>query len=136
MTWNPKTELVRKATELAKEKHPGGFNKEQLIQASKEVYGGHAENPYKSVKTEEDIVHKRNYFANIDGHYPASMSDCETVGISGDCGYECPVFLRGDCKEHGKDMLEGNACQDINELDDMDGEVYEELLEIYGASRI
>ena len=34
----------------------------------------------------------------IKGNYPASISDCEVVGINGDCGKNCPVYLRGDCE--------------------------------------
>jgi len=29
--------------------------------------------------------------------YDDSWQTCHTVGISGGCGYDCPVFLRGDC---------------------------------------
>ena len=27
------------------------------------------------------------------------MTQCEIVGISGNCGNECPVFLAGECEE-------------------------------------
>lgn len=26
------------------------------------------------------------------------MTECEKVGMSGECGESCPVFLRGECK--------------------------------------
>jgi len=26
-----------------------------------------------------------------------NMTDCEFVGISGGCGYKCPLFLCGEC---------------------------------------
>jgi hypothetical protein len=25
------------------------------------------------------------------------MNECDQIGIDGDCGWECPVFLRGEC---------------------------------------
>jgi len=102
VSWNPKAELANRAATIAKEKHPEGFNKKQLIDASKEVYGGHATNPHKSISSKEDIDHKRNAMANIDGHYPLSMSDCYVVGINGGCGWECPVFVEGTCDEPGE----------------------------------
>jgi len=38
--FNSKIELVKAAAKIAKEKHPDGFNKDQLIACSKEVNGG------------------------------------------------------------------------------------------------
>ena len=26
------------------------------------------------------------------------MTKCDRIGIAGDCGYDCPVFLSGDCE--------------------------------------
>lgn len=26
-----------------------------------------------------------------------SMTECDQIGIGGDCGFECRVFLRGEC---------------------------------------
>ncbi len=97
--WNPKTELVKHSVRLAEEKHPEGFNKKQLIDASKEVFGGFAMDKLKKVKTLEDVSHKLNEMALIDGNYPLSMSGCEVVGINGGCGATCPVFHEGDCGE-------------------------------------
>ena len=106
MTWNPKTELIKKAVEIARQKHNDGFNKQQLVDASEEVYGGFGANPYKPIKTMEDVNNAGNAMAFIDGHYPVGMSSCFVVGINGGCGYECPVFLNGDCDEHQNAMLE------------------------------
>ena len=100
-------EIVKRASVIAKERHPNGYNKKQLIECSKEVFGGRTGTPtdYRAVKTEEDITNQRNAMVYVDGHYPASISDCYVVGINGDCGLECPVFRRGDCVEHQNDML-------------------------------
>ena len=51
---------------------------------------------YDEIKTDSDISRLRNEM--IKGNYPASISDCEVVGINGDCGKNCPVYLRGDCE--------------------------------------
>ena len=52
---------------------------------------------YRKILTQEDIDKARNEMAK--GNYSVGMSDCETVGINGDCGQECPVYLRGECPE-------------------------------------
>ena len=44
---------------------------------------------YSKIESIEDINKIRNEMVN-DGHYPASMTDCEVVGINGDCN-ECPI---------------------------------------------
>jgi hypothetical protein len=88
--WNSK--LVKKATEIARSKHPEGFNKQQLIDASKEVYGGFGANPNKPIKTRQDVSDMGNYMSEIDGHYPRSMSSCFIVGINGGCGKSCPMY--------------------------------------------
>ena len=102
-------EIVKRAAEIAKQRHPNGFNKKQLIEASKDVFGGRTGTPmdYSKITTEDDICNQRNAMVYVDGHYPASISDCEVVGINGDCGLTCPVFGRGDCEEHQDDMLNG-----------------------------
>jgi len=102
--------LIELASNIAKQKHPEGYNKKQLIDASKEVYGGFATNPFKQIKTREDINHKRNSMANIDGHYPLNISGCEVVGISSDCGRECPVLLDGECDEEEEMLLQRSDC--------------------------
>jgi len=56
---------------------------------------------YQKVSDERDIECLRNTMALGKGagmgNYPLSITDCEVVGINGDCGLECPVFMRGDC---------------------------------------
>ena len=44
--------------------------------------------------------------------YP-SMSDCMVVGISGNCGTGCPVFLAGNCEEppDAEDQTNGNTSE-------------------------
>lgn len=101
----PKMELIKKAVELAKEKHPEGFNHKQLVEVSKEVYGGFGEVVasggllHKKVATMRDVTDMGNAMAQIDGHYPVGMSGCYVVGLNGDCGLDCPVYLDGECGE-------------------------------------
>ncbi|MGI9541941.1 MAG: hypothetical protein ACR2MX_01705 [Cyclobacteriaceae bacterium] len=97
--WNPERELVKKAAVIASDKHPNGYNKQQLIDASDEVYGGFSTNPGKKIKTMEDVNNMGNHMSEIDGHYPRGMSGCYIVGINGGCGLDCPVYLNGDCEE-------------------------------------
>lgn len=58
---------------------------------------------YSKIKNGRDIETARNTMAK--GNYPLSMTDCEVVGINGDCGYECPVFINESC-EYQKQMEE------------------------------
>ena len=119
MSWNQNVELVKAAKQLADKNHPNGYNKSQLIEASKEVNGGFSTSPNKPIKTHEDINNMSNHMANIDGHYPAGMSGCEVVGINGGCGFRCPVFLGGDCKEPGEDLTE-ELVMESDELDEQE----------------
>jgi hypothetical protein len=56
---------------------------------------------YKKIINEDDINNRRNEWAK--GNYPLGMSDCEVVGINGDCGIYCPVYQNGLCKEPNPD---------------------------------
>ena len=131
MTWNPKAELAKKAATIAKEKHPEGFNKKQLIKASDEVYDGFGSNPLKQIKTLEDVNNAGNAMAYIDGGYPVGMSGCEVVGISGGCGLTCPVFQNGDCEEHAEEMIPA-----LNKSDEFDYDEKIDIAEYYGMSDI
>ena len=122
MTFSPRIELATRAAEIAKEKHGGSFNKKQLIEASKEVFGGYGSDPRKPIKTMEDVSHAGNAMAFIDGHYPAGMSGCYVVGLNGGCGYECPVFKDGECDELGDFTLEDFKLSD--EYDERVAECY------------
>ena len=93
-----KGRLAILAHHAAKQAHPGSYSKGQLVKASRQVFGGFAANPAQPVRTQPDIDNARNAMALVDGRYPAGMSDCYAVGLSGSCGLECPVFLRGDCE--------------------------------------
>lgn len=53
----------------------------------------------------EDVGHLRNTMAR--GNYPLGMTDCEVVGINGNCGEECPVLLSGMC-EHVAEYMEAH----------------------------
>jgi hypothetical protein len=50
---------------------------------------------YQPIENSDDINHLRNTMAR--GNYPLSMTDCEVVGINGDCGSKCPVLLSDNC---------------------------------------
>jgi len=102
MTWSPTVELAERAKDLARQKH-GRFSKRQMIDASKEVFGGYGADPYKPVETLEDVANAGQAMAFIDGNYPAGMPDCFVVGISGGCGPTCPVYQDGRCDEPGED---------------------------------
>lgn len=104
--FSSKAEIAKRAVEIAKKKYPKGFNKKQLINCSKEVYGGFGVTQVsgfiggpKSIKTMEDINNMGNAMAQIDGHYPVGMSGCYVVGLNGECGLDCPVYLNGDCED-------------------------------------
>lgn len=101
-----KNELIKRVIKIAEKKYPEGYNKQQLIACSKEVFNGRKGIPtdYRKIDNDADIINQRNAMIYIDGHYPASITDCEVVGINGDCGEECPVFLRGDCQEEIKQL--------------------------------
>ncbi len=122
--WSEKRELVKHASELAKKKHPSGFNKDQLISCSKEVFGGFATDKLKAIKTMEDISHRLNEMALIDGNYPLGMTGCEVVGVNGNCGTTCPVFQAGDCEN-----IEEFNRQDV--IDELGQEEAEEILSLY-----
>ena len=36
-----------------------------------------------------------------------TMDDCMLVGISGDCGLDCPVLLAGNCETEAEMLEEG-----------------------------
>jgi hypothetical protein len=94
------------------------MNKADLMTREKNKYGKWASttidkplNPimYQPIENQRDVETLRNTMAR--GNYPLSMSDCEVVGINGDCGPTCPVFLREECpadpeefeEKHGSD---------------------------------
>jgi hypothetical protein len=115
--WNEKAELVKHARKIAEENHPDGYNKKQLIDASKEVFGGYSANPLKTIKTMDDVGNMGNHMAYIDGHYPVGMSECYVVGLNGGCGIACPVFHEGDCGE----PQEINADEIVDEFGEEEG---------------
>lgn len=49
-------------------------------------------------KNEEESTQYGNALAST-GHYPVGLSGCFTVGISGNCGLDCYVYLDGNCDE-------------------------------------
>ncbi len=51
------------------------------------------------IETEEQLAAQTN---RIFQHYGCT-DPCFVVGITGDCGFTCPVFKRGEC-EHQSEM--------------------------------
>jgi len=49
-------------------------------------------------KNEEEAIEHGNALA-MSGNYPVGTSECFNVGISGGCGPECFVYLKGECEE-------------------------------------
>ena len=81
------------------------------------------------VTTLEEVSQRANYFSHVDGGYPAGMSVCYTVGLSGDCGFSCPDFRDGVC-ENGEAMLEDFSC--VQDSDDFEEEEIAEFKDLYG----
>lgn len=52
----------------------------------------------KPPQNEEEALQHGNALANT-GNYPVGTSGCFNVGISGGCGPDCFVYLKGDCEE-------------------------------------
>ncbi len=50
--------------------------------------------------------------------YPAGMTMCESVGISGNCGDRCPALWSGNCKESEsfRDEIEPDRVLEFEEL--------------------
>lgn len=78
--------------------------KKQMITKEKELaYGkfmtgpAHIFNPT-PINEEEALQHGNALAAS--GNYPVGTSECFNVGISGGCGPECFVYLKGECSEH------------------------------------
>lgn len=52
-------------------------------------------------KNELEALQHGNALANT-GNYPVGTSECFNVGISGGCGQDCFVYMKGACEEpHG-----------------------------------
>ena len=58
-----------------------------------------------SPRNELEALQHGNALVNT-GNYPAGTSECFNVGISGGCGLECFVYLKGKCGEP-QEMLPG-----------------------------
>jgi len=59
--------------------------------------------------------------ATMGDYYPAGMDDCSRNGLSGNCGIDCEVFLRGEC------TIE-NEIKETKEY--LNSELHEEELQI------
>ena len=76
------------------------------------------------VTTYEQARQRANYFSEVNGHYPAGMSVCYTVGLSGDCGSTCPDFKHGIC-ENGEEVVKDVLADKNYKLNNEDKEVFE-----------
>lgn len=63
--------------------------------------------PYSMAKPPQNEKESRDYANALyrSGYYPAGVSDCFSVGISGGCGVHCWVYQEGRCEipEHIED---------------------------------
>jgi len=126
-----KTRLLKLTIEECKKRFPHGYNKEQMIFVSEEIkQEKRTSDPvfFGKIETEKDIDLQRSNMID-DGHYPASISDCEVVGINGDCGVYCPVFMSGICDNVGEDEKEWKVRI---KSEYGDGEEADEWLDLYG----
>jgi len=83
---------------------------EQEIEKNKQAYGRwhsttkrNSADPIKLLheappSNEEEARQHGNALANT-GDYPVGTSECFNVGISGGCGPDCFVYLKGECSE-------------------------------------
>ena len=91
---------IKVAAEMLRKKRP------QLFHGVKSKSDCTKDGPtsiYVPIKNEQDVEDLRNSMAC--GNYPLSMTDCEVIGINGDCGSRCPVLLRDEC-EYQDEMLD------------------------------
>jgi len=73
------------------------MKKEEISVQKKFVSGPmHIFNPVP--KDEEESLAHGNALA-ASGNYPVGTSECFNVGISGGCGPDCFVYLKGGCNE-------------------------------------
>lgn len=78
--------------------HIGGkMNKKELI-LQKKFLSGPAVIFNPVPKNEEEALAHGNALA-ASGNYPVGTSECFNVGISGGCGPDCFVYLKGECDE-------------------------------------
>lgn len=124
-------EVIKQARVIASDKHPEGFNKSQLIEASKEVTK--AASPLFKIKTYDDANTYATYLSDIDGGYPRGMSNCFVVGISGNCGVTCPDFYNGICEtpepQSIEDLVEEYGEEEGLRVAGLYGELEDKLIE-------
>ena len=77
-------------------------------------------------KNEKEALQHGNAMANT-GNYPVGTSECFNVGISGGCGPECFVYLKGECDEPDAmiEILEG--AEEIARHRELYGRIHEEV---------
>jgi len=81
-------------------------NKSELIEKRKKEhrlrFGEYKSGPahiFNEVPTSDKEVLQHGNALAASGNYPVGTSACFNVGISGGCGPECFVYLRGECGE-------------------------------------
>ena len=70
-------------------------------------------------KNEEEALQHGNALANT-GNYPVGTSECFNVGMSGGCGPDCFVYLKGECGEP-QEMLPGLDADGLKLHEDLYG---------------
>jgi hypothetical protein len=88
-----KEEFIRREQERNKERFGrwGSSTKRDSAERIKLIF----EEP---PKNELEALQHGNALANT-GNYPVGTSECFNVGISGGCGPDCFVYLKGECDE-------------------------------------
>ena len=80
---------------------------DKLKKERPQLFHGTKDSPiYIPIKNSRDIEDLRNSMAC--GNYSVGMTDCEVVGINGDCGINCPVFQSGNCDSIDEGIESGN----------------------------
>lgn len=74
--------------------------------------------------TEEELLKRNNYLMSH-GHLPYDTTTCETYGLSGNCGKNCPNFKNKTCDVYA-DVLE-RINQELKEQNQKYKEVIDTL---------
>ena len=74
------------------------MNKKEIIKLRQKFKSGpqHIFNP---IPKNEEEAHAHGNALAASGNYPVGTSECFNVGISGGCGPDCFVYLKGECDE-------------------------------------
>ena len=66
----------------------------------------------------------------LSDYYPTGMSACDSIGMAGDCGMECPVYLDGECQSVEEFELEGLTDEELDVHWELYGGKPEDVIEM------